>query len=154
MVEETKQRKNATSLQAGPGEVDHNTLYAINMRVSQLIGRQLAQIGDEMDYKWRERLPVLRQPLNFIGIYPYALTRRAFSGILGNIWGSKIMPMLRTSWLVPQLQNGCQEAKKWAAWVSSLHVSDWSRKTTCILASALLLVTVSIFLITWNEYEG
>ncbi|XP_073694397.1 bcl-2-interacting killer isoform X2 [Garra rufa] len=153
MVEETKQRKNATSLRAGPGEVDHSTLYAINTRVSQLIGRQLAQIGDEMDYKWREHLPVLRQPLNF-GIYPYVLTRRAFSGILGNVWGSKIMPMLRTSWLVPQLQNGCQEAKKWAAWVSNLPVSDWSRRTTYMLASALFLVTVSIFLITWNEYEG
>lgn len=126
----------------------HTSFFCSEIRVSQLIGRQLAQIGDEMDYKWRERLPVLRQPLNFIGIYPYALTRRAFSGwvesmyshtnkcermfqmnvyvynieialcrILGNIWGSKIMPMLRTSWLVPQLQNGCQEAKKWAAWV-------------------------------------
>uniref|UniRef100_A0A672NFM2 BCL2 interacting killer n=1 Tax=Sinocyclocheilus grahami TaxID=75366 RepID=A0A672NFM2_SINGR len=154
MVEETKQRRNATSLQAGPGEVDHNTLYTINMRVSQLIGRQLAQIGDQLDYKWREQLPVqLWWPLNF-GIYSYALTRRAFAGIFGNVWGSKIMPMLRTSWLVSQLQNGCQEAKKWASCVSNLHVPDWSRSTTCTLASALLLVTVSIFLITWNEYEG
>uniref|UniRef100_A0A673LDA0 BCL2 interacting killer n=1 Tax=Sinocyclocheilus rhinocerous TaxID=307959 RepID=A0A673LDA0_9TELE len=155
MVEETKQRKNATSLQAGPGEVDHNIHCTIDMsRVSQRIGRQLALIGDELDYKWREQLPLQWQPLNF-GIYPYVLTRRAFSGrIFNNVWGSKMMPMLRTSWLVPQLQNGCQEAKKWAALVSNLHVSDWSRRTTCILASALLLVTVSIFLITWNEYEG
>ncbi|XP_067248150.1 bcl-2-interacting killer isoform X1 [Chanodichthys erythropterus] len=146
MVEETRQPKNATSLQAGPGEVDHNTHYAINMRVTQVIGRQLAQIGDELDYKWRQQLPARLQPLNF-GIYLYVLTRRAFSGrILSNIWGSKIMPKLRTSWLVPQLQNGCQEAKKWAAWVS--NVSDWSRRTTCILASALLLVPVFIFLIT------
>ncbi|KTF90372.1 hypothetical protein cypCar_00003679 [Cyprinus carpio] len=149
MVEETKQRKNATSLQAGPGEVDHNTRYTIDMsRVSQRIGRQLALIGDELDYKWREQLP-----LNF-GIHPYVLTRRAFSGIFNNVWGSKIMPMLRTSWPVLQLQNGCQEAKKWAALVSNLQVSDWSRRTTCILASALLLVTASIFLITWNENDG
>ncbi|XP_067283205.1 bcl-2-interacting killer isoform X2 [Pseudorasbora parva] len=145
MVEETRQPKNVTSLQAGPGEVDHNTLYAINMRVTHLIGRQLAQIGDELDNKWREQLPVQLQPLNF-GIYLYVQTRRGFSGILGNLWGSKIMPMLRTSWLIPQLQNGCQEAKKWAAWVS--NVSDWSRRTTYILASALLLVAVSIFLVT------
>lgn len=38
--------------------------------------------------------------------------------------------------------------------VSNLHVSDWSRRTTYTLASALLLVTVFIFLVTWNEYEG
>uniref|UniRef100_A0A8C1WLE2 BCL2 interacting killer n=1 Tax=Cyprinus carpio TaxID=7962 RepID=A0A8C1WLE2_CYPCA len=149
MVEETKQRRNATSLQAGPAEVDHNTRYTIDTRGSQLIGRQLAQIGDQMDYKWREQ----RRALN-LGIYPYARTRRAFAGIFGNVWGSKIMPMLRTSWLVSQLQNGCQEAKKWAAWISNCHVSHCSRRTTYILASALLLVTVSIFLITRNEYEG
>ncbi|XP_059361296.1 bcl-2-interacting killer [Carassius carassius] len=154
MVEETRQPRNTTSLQAGPGEVDHNTLYTINMRVSQLIGRQLAQIGDQLDYKWREELPVQWPPLN-LGIYLYALTRRAFAGrIFGNVWGSNIMPMLRTSWLVSQIQNGCQEAKKCAAWVSNLHISDCSRRTTYILASALLLLTVSIFLITWNDYEG
>uniref|UniRef100_A0A8C1BXS2 BCL2 interacting killer n=1 Tax=Cyprinus carpio carpio TaxID=630221 RepID=A0A8C1BXS2_CYPCA len=153
MVEETKQRRNATSLQAGPAEVDHNTRYTIDSRGSQLIGRQLAQIGDQMDYKWREQLPVQWRPLN-LGIYPYARTRRAFAGIFGNVWGSKIMPMLRTSWLVSQLQNGSQEAKKWAAWISNCHVSHCSRRTTYILASALLLVTVSIFLITRNEYEG
>ncbi|XP_043093942.1 bcl-2-interacting killer isoform X2 [Puntigrus tetrazona] len=153
MVEETKQRKNVTSLRAGPGEVDHSTRYNVDTRVSQRIGRQLALIGDELDSKWREQLPLQWQPLNF-GIYPYVLTRRAFSGIFNNVWGSKIMPVLRTSWLVPHLQNGRQEAKKWAALVSNLPVADWSRRTTCILASALLLVTVSIFLITWNEYEG
>ncbi|XP_056093266.1 bcl-2-interacting killer isoform X1 [Rhinichthys klamathensis goyatoka] len=146
MVEETRQPKKATSLQAGPGDVDHNIVYANNIRVTQLIGRQLAQIGDDLDNKWREQLPVQLQPLN-LGIYLYVLTRTAFSGrILCNLWGSKIMPMLRTSWLIPQLQNGCQEAKKWAAWVPNL--SDWSRRNTYILASALLLVTVSIFLVT------
>ncbi|XP_056311611.1 bcl-2-interacting killer isoform X1 [Danio aesculapii] len=154
MVEETRQQKNATSLQAGPAEVDNSNLHAFNMRVTQIIGRQLAQIGDEMDYKWRQEPLVPWQNLNF-GIYPYVLSRRVFSGrILANLWGSKIMPMFRTSWLLPQLQNGCQEARKWAAWVSNLHVSDWSRSTTYTLASALLLVTVSIFLVTWNEYEG
>uniref|UniRef100_A0A672K5L7 BCL2 interacting killer n=1 Tax=Sinocyclocheilus grahami TaxID=75366 RepID=A0A672K5L7_SINGR len=123
MVEETKQRKNATSLQAGPGEVDHNTLFfGLNSRVSQRIGRQLALIGDELDNKWREQLPLQWQPLNF-GIYPYVLTRRAFSGrIFNNVWGSKMMPMLRTSWLVPQLQNGCQVAKKWAALVWTIFI--------------------------------
>ncbi|XP_077090380.1 bcl-2-interacting killer isoform X2 [Siphateles boraxobius] len=145
MVEETRQPKNATSLQAGPGDVDYNIVYVNNIRVTQLIGRQLAQIGDDLDNKWREQLPVQLQPLNF-GIYLYVLTRTAFSGILGNLWGSKIMPMLRTSWLIPQLQNGCQEAKKWAAWVP--NISDWPRRTTYILASAVLLVTVSIFLAT------
>ncbi|KAK7130126.1 hypothetical protein R3I94_009032 [Phoxinus phoxinus] len=144
MVEETRQPKKATSLQAGPGDVDHN-IYADNIRVTQLIGRQLAQIGDDLDNKWREKLPVQLRPLN-LGIYLYVLTRTAFSGILCNLWGSKIMPMLRTSWWIPQLQNGCQEAKKWAAWVP--NVSDWSRRTTYILASASLLVTVYFFLLT------
>ncbi len=32
MVEETKQRKHTTALQAGPGEVDHYTRYNIDMR--------------------------------------------------------------------------------------------------------------------------
>ncbi|XDV25102.1 hypothetical protein PO909_029075 [Leuciscus waleckii] len=146
MVEETRQPKNATSLQAGPGDVDHNIVYANNIRVTRLIGRQLARIGDDLDFKWREQLPVQLQPFNF-GVYLYVLTRTTFSGrIIGNLWGSKIMPMLRTSWLIPQLQNGCQEAKKWAARVP--NVSDWSRRTTCILASALLLATVSILLVT------
>ncbi|XP_056603584.1 bcl-2-interacting killer [Triplophysa dalaica] len=150
MVEDTRQPKTAASLQAGPVEVDQNTLYAINMRVTQRIGRQLAQIGDELDNRWREQLSLQRQHLN-MGIYTYVWTRRAFSGILGNIWGSKIKPMLKTSWLIPQLHSGCQEARKWTAqWVSNLHISDWSRKTSLMLASAFLLVTVSMFLAAWN----
>lgn len=32
MVEETRQPKNATSLQAGPGDADHNIVYANNIR--------------------------------------------------------------------------------------------------------------------------
>ncbi|XP_051976895.1 bcl-2-interacting killer [Xyrauchen texanus] len=153
MVEVTRQRKSATSLQAGPGEIDPNNLYAINMRVTQLAGRQLAQIGDELENKWRQQLPVQWHHLN-MGIYSYIRTRRAFSEILGSLWGSKMMSMLRKSWLVPKIQTGCQEARKWAAWVSNLSVSYWSRRTTYILASAFSLVAVSIFLTTWNDSQG
>ncbi|XP_073670859.1 bcl-2-interacting killer isoform X1 [Paramisgurnus dabryanus] len=152
MVEDTRQPKNATSLQAGPGEVDHNTHYTINMRVTQRIGRQLAQIGDELDNKLREQLAIQR-PMHWnIGIYTYNQTRRALFGrMLGNIWGSKIKPMLRTSWLIPQLHTGCQEARKWTTqWVSNLHISDCSRKTAFMLASAFLLATVSLFYAIWN----
>lgn len=59
--------------------VDTQVFFGLNIRVSQLIGRQLAQIGDQLDYKWREELPVQWPPLN-LGIYLYAQTRRAFAG--------------------------------------------------------------------------
>ncbi|TRY97498.1 hypothetical protein DNTS_013753 [Danionella cerebrum] len=84
---------------------------------------------------------------------PAEVEREALSSIdtriVCNIWGSKIMAMLMVrAWMVPQLQNGCQEARKWATWVWSLQLRELSRRRTCTLASSLLLLSISLLLLT------
>ncbi|KAM9468371.1 bcl-2-interacting killer isoform 1-T1 [Clarias gariepinus] len=145
MVEQALEVSSAISPQAGPGEVENHILSDANMRrVTQAIGRQLAQIGDELNSRWREKLPQQRH-LDW-QVYPNVLIWRAINRrITGILQWSTFMPMVR---LVPELHaQACQTTMKWINWVKP-HFPDWSSKTKCFLASAALLVAATVFTAT------
>ncbi|MCJ8743364.1 hypothetical protein PDJAM_G00093180 [Pangasius djambal] len=148
MVEQALEASSAISPQAGPGEVQNHILSDDNMRrATQLIGRQLAQIGDELNSRWREKLP---QPRHLDWqVYPNILIWRAINRrITGSLQWSKFMPTARASRLVPELHTqACQATLKWINWVKP-HFPHWSCKTTCFLASAALLVVATVFTAT------
>ncbi|XP_047659658.1 bcl-2-interacting killer [Tachysurus fulvidraco] len=148
MVEQALQVSRAISPQAGPSEVENHILSEINMRrATQQIGRQLAQIGDELNSTWREKLPQQRH-LDW-QVHPNILIWRAFNRrIIGSLQWSKIMPMIRASRLVPELHiQACQGTMKWINWVKP-HFPGWSCKTKCFLASAALLLAATVFTVT------
>ncbi|KAI5094044.1 bcl-2-interacting killer [Silurus meridionalis] len=140
MMEQALEASSVISPQAGPGEVENHALSDINMRrATQLIGRQLAQIGDELNSRWREKLP---QQLHLDWqLSPNMLIWRAINRrIIGSLQWSKILPRL-----VPELPTqACQAAINWIDWVKP-HFPDWSCKTKCFLASAALLVAATVF---------
>ncbi|XP_060759222.1 bcl-2-interacting killer [Neoarius graeffei] len=145
MVEQALVANSAVSPQAGPGEVENYIPSNINMRrATQIIGHQLAQIGDELNSRWREKLP--QQQLLHWQVYPNILIWRAINRrIIGSLQWSKIMPMVRASRLVPELHTqACQATMKWINWVKP-HFPHWSWKTKYVLASAALLVAATVF---------
>ncbi|XP_058273749.1 bcl-2-interacting killer [Hemibagrus wyckioides] len=148
MVEQALQVSSAISPQAGPSEVENYILSEINMRrATQQIGRHLAQIGDELNSRWREKLPQQRH-LDW-QVYPNLLIWRAINGrIIGTLQWSKIISMERASRLVPELHTqACQATMKWINWVKP-HFPGWSYKTKCLLASAALLLAATVFTAT------
>ncbi|XP_047018191.1 bcl-2-interacting killer [Ictalurus punctatus] len=147
MVEQALEASSAISPQAGPGEVENHILSDINMRrATQLIGRQLAQIGDELNSRWKEKLPQQRH-LDW-QVYPNILIWRVNRRLIGILQWSKFMPMIRGSRLVPELHTQAfQATMKWINWVKP-HFPDWSCKTKCFLVSAALLVAVTVFTAT------
>ncbi|XP_076861109.1 bcl-2-interacting killer [Brachyhypopomus gauderio] len=124
--------------QAGPSEGENQTVSNTDMRRAvQLIGHRLALIGDELDSRWREKLPNQwpRWP------NPNMLTCRVLNGrIIGRIWWSKVKPVVQASWLVPRLHT-----QNWISLVYNSWFPNWSCRTKCCLASAVLLVTVAVF---------
>ncbi|KAG7320376.1 hypothetical protein KOW79_016229 [Hemibagrus wyckioides] len=116
-------------------------------RATQQIGRHLAQIGDELNSRWREKLPQQRH-LDW-QVYPNLLIWRAINGrIIGTLQWSKIISMERASRLVPELHTqACQATMKWINWVKP-HFPGWSYKTKCLLASAALLLAATVFTAT------
>ncbi|XP_072530071.1 bcl-2-interacting killer [Salminus brasiliensis] len=158
MVEQTHEASSAISPQAGPSEVENHTLSDIDMsgRAAQLVGRQLAQIGDELNSRWSEKLPNQWPPHQHWQRYANVWNFGAFNGrIVGRLRWSKVRPMLKAFWVVPQLHTqACQTAMKWMSWVCNSHFPDWSYKTKCFLASAVLLVAVAAFTATWKPSES
>ncbi|XP_062862293.1 bcl-2-interacting killer isoform X2 [Trichomycterus rosablanca] len=74
MVEQALGSSSGISPQAGPVAVENHTVSDINMRrAAQVIGRRLALIGDELDNRWKEKLP-----------YPRHLNLQAHHNVL--IW--------------------------------------------------------------------
>ncbi|XP_036433427.1 bcl-2-interacting killer [Colossoma macropomum] len=155
MVEQAHEAGSAISPQAGPSEVENNTPSDIDMSgtAARLIGRRLAQIGDEMNSRWSEKLPNHWQRHQHWQAHANVLNLRAFNGrIVGSLWWSKIMPMVKAPWVVPQLHTqACQTAMTWIRCVS--HFPDWSR-TKCFLASAVLLAAAAAFIATWKMSES
>ncbi|TSK13254.1 hypothetical protein Baya_0128 [Bagarius yarrelli] len=148
MVEQALQASSAISPQAGPSEVENHILSEINMRrATQQIGRRLAQIGDELNSRWKEKLP--QQRLLDWQVYPNILIWRAINRrIIGSLQWSKIVPMVRASRLVPELHiQACHATMKWINWIKPLF-PEWSCKTKCFLASAALLVAATVFTAT------
>lgn len=134
------------SFQAGPVEMDDHTLSGINMRTAvRLIGRQLAQIGDELDNNKREKLA---HPNHLqLQVYPNMLIWRAMNRrLVGSLHWSKLMSMLRASGLVPQLHTlTCQK------WISLVKAHVPASGTKYVLVSAFLLMAAAIFTTPWNN---
>ncbi|KAG9280326.1 bcl-2-interacting killer [Astyanax mexicanus] len=158
MVQQAHEASDDISPQAGPSEVENHMLSDIGMSVrsAQQIGRQLAQIGDEMNSRWSEKLRNQWPQHQHWQGYGNVLNFAAMNGrIVGRLQWSRIMPMVRASWVVPQLHSqACQTAIKWMSWVCNLHFPDWSGRTKGFLASALLLVAAAAFTATWKMSES
>ncbi|KAK1790450.1 hypothetical protein P4O66_014347 [Electrophorus voltai] len=160
MVEEAQEVSSGLFPQAGPHQGENHTLPDANMsrRSAQLIGRQLAQIGDELDSRWSEKLPNQwpRQA------FPNMLTCTVMNGkpngyrrIMARLWWSKVMPVVQASWLVPLLHTqACQGAMQWIGRVYNSHFPDWSGRTKCCLASAVLLFTAAAFTASQETSES
>ncbi|XP_037395036.1 bcl-2-interacting killer [Pygocentrus nattereri] len=155
MVEQAHEAGSAISPQAGPSEAENHMPSDIDMSGSsaQLIGRRLAQIGDEMNGRWSEKLPNQWPRHQHWQAHANVLNLRAVNGrIVRSLWWSKIMPMVKAPWVVPQLHTqACQTVMTWIRWVS--HFPDWSR-TKCFLASAVLLATAAAFIASWKMSES
>uniref|UniRef100_A0AAY4ENG2 Uncharacterized protein n=1 Tax=Denticeps clupeoides TaxID=299321 RepID=A0AAY4ENG2_9TELE len=55
MVEQNKEASSTPSMQAGPAHGNNG------VQVIRTVGRQLAQIGDELNQQWGDRLPQAHQ---------------------------------------------------------------------------------------------
>ncbi|KAI4876052.1 hypothetical protein NFI96_030102, partial [Prochilodus magdalenae] len=165
MVEQAHEANRAISPQAGPSEVENQTPSDVNMSSTRRIGQQLAQIGDELNSRWSEKLPNQWPRHQRWQEYATVLNLRAINRqvpfqivcclmkmrIVGRLWWSKIMPTLNASWVVPQLHTqACQTAMKWIRWV--LHFPERSG-TKCFLVSAVLLAAAAAF-VTWKISES
>ncbi|XP_042565957.1 bcl-2-interacting killer [Clupea harengus] len=142
MVEHTRETPNTMSLQAGPMEVCNGTPSHVNTRDVQNIGRQLAQIGDELNQRWAHRLPnQWLQPVNGrTNIFIRASVYRCIVSEGRRLRDFFALGNLR---LNPLVYNQ-------PAWVSSVCPAGlgW---TTGLLASTALLATAAVCLALWVQ---
>lgn len=149
MVEQTRPTIETMTLQAGPVELDdHGTSDLItrpwNGRDARIIGRQLAQIGDQLNQRWAHQLPNqwLLQPLDRrTSIFIRASVYRRFFVTEGRSLLRDAFSMGKL-WLNPLVYNQ-------RAWVSSLCPPGlcW---TTGLLVSAALLTTAAVCIALWE----
>uniref|UniRef100_A0A671VQV7 BCL2 interacting killer n=1 Tax=Sparus aurata TaxID=8175 RepID=A0A671VQV7_SPAAU len=156
MVAQTRQPRQAVSLQAGPGEVDTGTLFDMNLRVNdgaaRAIGRQLAVIGDKLDREWASRDPNWPpSPLHMLRP-AQALTRTIYRDIHSQLWGFKGLSAAVKAWISSTAPGqGILRADAWTAWVSSFKAvtcTGWSRGA---LVTVALVAAVTIFGALWVE---
>ncbi|XP_066523858.1 bcl-2-interacting killer [Hoplias malabaricus] len=158
MVEQVQEATSAVSPQAGPSEAETYTHFDNNMseRVAQLIGRQLAQIGDELNSRWREKLANQWPTHHRWQAYANVLNLGAFNRrMVASIWWSKFLPMVGASWMVPQFHiKACQTANKWIRWIYNPNFAYWFCRTKYVLAPAILLVTAAALSAVWKMFES
>ncbi|XP_042366878.1 bcl-2-interacting killer [Plectropomus leopardus] len=157
MVEQTRQPSRAVSLQAGPGEVDSDTLFDVNLRVNdraaRTFGRHLAVIGDQLDREWtsrqRHRLPT---PLHMLRP-AQALTRTIYRDIHTQLLGFQGLSAAVKAWITSTAPGqGILRAEAWAAWVPNLKpvtCTGWTRRALVALVAA-----VTIFGALWVEWRA
>ncbi|TDG96628.1 hypothetical protein EPR50_G00230670 [Perca flavescens] len=144
MVEQTRQPSRVVSLQAGPGEVDTDTLVDVNLRINdraaRAFGQQLALIGDQMDWEWASRqLNWLPTPLHVLRP-AQALTRTIYRDIHNQLWGFRGLSAAVKAWIAstaPGLSN-----------LKPVTCAGWARGA---LVTVALLAAVTILGALWVE---
>lgn len=150
MVEQTRQQRRAISLQAGPSEVDGNSLLDENVRMNagevRVIGRRLAEMGDQLNREWAGRSNPNRWPPPLRMARPaHALTRDLYRAIGGQLWAIR-------SWsAVMKARWGILRAEDWAAWVSSIQPASCTGWSTRILVAMALVATATICTAFWEN---
>ncbi|XP_034719811.1 bcl-2-interacting killer isoform X1 [Etheostoma cragini] len=147
MVEQTREPSRVVSLQAGPGEVDTDTLFDVSLRINdqaaRAIGQQLALIGDQMDREWTSRqLNWLPTPLDVIRP-AQALTRTIYRDIHNQLWGFQGMSAAVKAWIestAPGVSN-----------LKPVTCTGWARGA---LVTVALLAAVTILGALWVEWKA
>lgn len=159
MVEQTRQPSRAVSLQAGPGEVDTDNLFDVNLRINdraaRIFGRQLAVIGDQLDREWASREPNwLPTPLHMLRP-AQALTRTIYRDIHRQLWGFQGLSAAVKSWIASTAPGqGILRADAWTAWVSNLKPVICTGWTRGALVTVALVAAVTIFSALWVEWKA
>ncbi|XP_033470820.1 bcl-2-interacting killer [Epinephelus lanceolatus] len=159
MVEQTRQQSRVVSLQAGPGEVDTDTLFDMNLRINdraaQAFGRQLAVIGDQLNGEWASRQPNwLPTPLHMLRP-AQALTRTIYRDVRSQLWGLQGLSAAVKAWIASTAPGkGILRADAWAAWVSNLKPVTCTGWTRGALVTVALVAAVTIFSALWMEWKA
>lgn len=149
MVEQTRPRRRLISLQAGPSEVDGNSLFDENVRMNvrevRIIGQRLAEMGDRLNREWAGRSNPNQWPPPLRMVRPaHALTRDLYRGIRGQLWAVR-------SWSAAmKARRGILRAEDWAAWVSSIQPASCTGWSTGILVAVALVATATICTAFWE----
>ncbi|KAK9525768.1 hypothetical protein VZT92_016450 [Zoarces viviparus] len=159
MVEQTRQPSRVVHPQAGPGDVDTDTLFDVNLRINdraaRAFGHQLAVIGDQLDREWTGRPPNwLPTPLHMLRP-AQALTRTIYRDIHSRLWGFQGLSAAVKAWIASTAPGqGILRADAWAAWVSSLKPVTCTGWTRGALVTAALVAAVTIFGALWVEWKA
>ncbi|XP_075886192.1 bcl-2-interacting killer [Nelusetta ayraudi] len=151
MVEQTRQRIQVVSLQAGPGEVDTSILFGLNLRISdqaaRAVGRQLAVIGDELEREWAGREPQWPPaPLHLLRP-AHELTRIVYQDIHRQLWNIQGLSAAAKAWIASAAHGkGTIRADSWAAMVSRCKPSTCPGWTKGVLVTAALAAAVTFSL--------
>ncbi|KPP66378.1 hypothetical protein Z043_115122 [Scleropages formosus] len=140
MVAQAREPSKVTCLQAGSTEAQSTLLYDVNFRVARDIGRQLAEIGDQLDQQRgssrvhaRLRLLPDATPARF-------LARTAlFGGILTSRWDLNAVPTVIRGWIPLVRRHPGQATTGSAASVSCV-------RSIRLLLAVGLLVAVAVWI--------
>lgn len=151
MVEQTRQRVQVVSLQAGPGEVDTSMPFDLNLRTSdqaaQAVGRQLAVIGDEMAREWAGRGPQWPLATRHMLRPAQALTRIVYQDIQRQLWNIQGLSSAVKAWIASTAHGKRTiRADSWAATVFRRKPSTYPGWTKGVLVVAALLAAVAFSL--------
>ncbi|XP_034382626.1 bcl-2-interacting killer [Cyclopterus lumpus] len=158
MVEQTRRPRRIVSLQAGPGEVGTDALLDVNLRINdraaQDFGRQLAVIGDQLDWEWTGRPPNwLPNALHMLRP-ARALTRTIYRDIHSQLWGFQGPSAAVKACIASTAPGlGILRAAAWATWESSLKpvtCTGWTRA----LVTVALVAAVTMFGGLWVEWKA
>ncbi|XP_054480762.1 bcl-2-interacting killer [Anoplopoma fimbria] len=156
MVEQTRQPSRVVSFQAGPGEVNTDALFDVNLRINdrdaRAFGCQLAIIGDQLDREWTGRRPNwLPSPLHMLRP-AQELTRNIYRDIHSQLWGFQGLSAGVKAWIANTAPGkGILRADTWATWVSSLKPVTCTGWTRGALVTVALVAAVTIFGALWVE---
>ncbi|KAL4658412.1 hypothetical protein GN956_G3098 [Arapaima gigas] len=137
MVAQAREPSKVTCLQAGSSEAQ-NTLLSVNLRVAQDIGRQLAEIGDQLNQQWGSfPLPVWLRPLSGVTQAHFLVRTGLFRGILPNRRNLNAVPAVIQGRLDPLVHRHPGQAATGLAISVSCVRTNWAAG---LLAAALLVM--------------
>ncbi|XP_044042569.1 bcl-2-interacting killer [Siniperca chuatsi] len=156
MVEQSRQPSRVVSLQAGPDEVDTDTLFDVNLRINdraaRAFGHQLAAIGDQLNREWASRQTNwLPTPLHMLRP-AQALTRTIYRDIHSQLWGFQGLSAEVKAWIASTAPGqGILRADAWVSNLKPVTCTGWTRGT---LVTVALVAAVTIFSARWVEWKA
>ncbi|XP_040886529.1 bcl-2-interacting killer [Toxotes jaculatrix] len=159
MVEQTRRPSRVVSLQAGPGDVDPGTLFDVNLRVSdrraRAIARQLAAVGDQLDWEWTSRQPNRLPTLLHMLRPAQALTRTIYRDMHSQLWAFQGLSAAVKDWVVSTAPGqAILRPDALTAWVSSFKPITCTGWTRGALVTVALVAAVSLFGALWMQWKA